>query len=67
MLRHAGLESNNAGGALRPFEKVALPFDSRARAVERIATAILIMVLTVWVAGDFLVALTWAAVIAIAV
>jgi predicted PurR-regulated permease PerM len=32
----------------------------------RIATAILIMVLAVWVAGDFLVALTWAAVIAIA-
>src|ERR1700681_1729565 len=67
MLRHAGLESNDGGRGLRPPEKAALPFDSRARAVARVAIAILVVLLAVWVARDFLVALTWAAVIAIAV
>jgi predicted PurR-regulated permease PerM len=67
MLRHSGLESNNGGRGLRPFEKAALPFDSRTRAVARVAIAILIVLLAAWVARDFLVALTWAAVIAIAV
>src|SRR6202035_3644241 len=52
---------------LRPFEKTALPFDSRARAVARVVIAILVVLLAAWVARDFLVALTWAAVIAIAV
>src|ERR1700680_1311249 len=67
MLRHAGLESNDGGRGPRPLEKAALPFDSRARAVARVAIAILVVLLAVWVARDFLVALTWAAVIAIAV
>src|ERR1700689_606963 len=67
MLRHAGLESNNGGSGPRPLEKAALPFDSRARTVARVAIAILVVLLAAWVARDFLVALTWAAVIAIAV
>src|ERR1700761_8724235 len=67
MLRHAGLESNDGGRGLRPLEKAALPFDSHARTVARAAIAILLMLLAAWVARDFLVALTWAAVIAIAV
>jgi predicted PurR-regulated permease PerM len=66
MLRHSGLVPNNDGRALRPSEKATLPFDSRARAVARTALAILIVLLAAWVARDFLVALTWAAVIAIA-
>jgi predicted PurR-regulated permease PerM len=44
-----------------------LPFDSRARTLARVAIAILVVLLAAWVARDFLVALTWAAVIAIAV
>src|ERR1700724_3218991 len=67
MLRHAGLESNDGGRGLRPPEKAAMPFDSRARTVARVAIAILVVLLAAWVARDFLVALTWAAVIAIAV
>ena len=67
MLRHAGLESNDGGSGLRPLDKAALPFDSRARIVARAAIAILVVLLAAWVARDFLVALTWAAVIAIAV
>src|SRR6202047_2073975 len=67
MLRHAGLESNDGGRGLRPPEKAALPFDSRARTVARVAIAILVVLLAAWVARDFLVALTWAVVIAIAV
>ena len=67
MLRHAGLESSDGGRGLRPLEKAALPFDSRARTVARVAIAILVVLLAAWVARDFLVALTWAAVIAIAV
>jgi predicted PurR-regulated permease PerM len=67
MLRHSGPESNNSGRGLRPFEKAALPFDSRARAAARVAIASLVVLLAAWVARDFLVALTWAAVIAIAV
>jgi predicted PurR-regulated permease PerM len=67
MLRHAGLESNDGGSGLRPLEKAALPFDSRARTLARLAIAILVVLLAAWIARDFLVALTWAAVIAIAV
>ena len=66
MLRHAGLESNDGGRGLRPPEKAALPFDSRARTVARVAIAILVVLLAAWVARDFLVALTWAVVIATA-
>src|ERR1700692_3577889 len=67
MLRHAGLESNDGGRGPRPLEKAALPFDSPARTVARVAIAILVVLLAAWVARDFLVALTWAAVIAVAV
>jgi hypothetical protein len=51
---------------LRLVEKAGLPFDSRGRAVARTATAILVLLLAAWVARDFLVALTWAALISIA-
>jgi hypothetical protein len=51
---------------LRHVEKPALPLDSRTRAVTRAAIADMVMLLAAWVARDFLVALTWAAVIAIA-
>ena len=47
------------------FKKAVLPFDSRTRAITRTAIAILVVLLAAWVARDFLVALTWAAVIAI--
>src|ERR1700737_2800807 len=66
MLRQAGLESNDGRRGLRPLEKGALPFDSRARTVARVAIAVMCVLLAAWVARDFLVALTWAAVIAIA-
>jgi predicted PurR-regulated permease PerM len=51
---------------LQPVKEAALPFDSRARAVARAATAIAVLFLAAWVAHDFLAALTWAAVIAVA-
>jgi predicted PurR-regulated permease PerM len=47
------------------LKKAALPFDSRTPAITRTAIAILVVALAAWVARDFLVALTWAAVIAI--
>src|SRR6202047_3452094 len=47
------------------FKKSVLPFDSRTRSVTRTAIAVLVGWLAAWVARDFLVALTWAAVIAI--
>src|SRR3981189_3678236 len=46
-------------------ESAALPIDSRTRAVARTACAIFLVILALWVASDFLSALTWAAVIAI--
>src|SRR6202041_867603 len=64
MPRH-GILPRNEGSQLRPSEKPALPFDSRTRALTRAAIAILGVLLAAWVARDFLVALTWAAVIAI--
>jgi predicted PurR-regulated permease PerM len=64
MPRHGILPSND-GSQLRPFEKPALPFDSRTRALTRAAIATLVVLLAAWVARDFLVALTWAVVIAI--
>src|SRR3982074_2301996 len=51
---------------LQPVKEAALPLDSRARAVARTATAIAVLFLAAWVAHDFLAALTWAAVIAVA-
>jgi predicted PurR-regulated permease PerM len=51
---------------LQPVKRAALSFDSRAQMVTRTAIAIVVVLLAAWVARDFLVALTWAAVIAIA-
>src|SRR5258705_5219228 len=51
---------------LQPVKEAALPFDPRAGAVARTATAIAVLFLAAWVAHDFLAALTWAAVIAVA-
>jgi predicted PurR-regulated permease PerM len=50
---------------LHHIEKTALPIDSRARVVTRTTFAILLVLLALWVASEFLSALTWAAVIAI--
>jgi predicted PurR-regulated permease PerM len=55
------------GSEPRSFEKAALPFDSRARALTRAAIALVVVLLALWVARDFLVALIWAAIIAITV
>jgi hypothetical protein len=49
---------------VRPPEKTALPIYAHARLVTRTALAILVALLALWVATDFLSALTWAAVIA---
>src|ERR1700694_2404799 len=65
MPRHSAPMPSNDGSEVRPFRKPALPFDSRTRAVTRTAVAILVVLLSAWVARDFLVALTWAALIAI--
>src|SRR6266550_5566551 len=65
MPRHSSFMPSNDGTELRPFEKSALPFDSRTRAAARTAIAILVVLLAAWVARDFLVALTWAGLIAI--
>jgi predicted PurR-regulated permease PerM len=50
---------------LWPAKDAALPIDSRARTVTRTVLAILLVLLALWVARDFLSALTWAAIIAI--
>jgi predicted PurR-regulated permease PerM len=50
---------------LRPVEKAALPIDSRVRAATRAALAILLVLLALWVASDFLSALAWTAIIAV--
>jgi predicted PurR-regulated permease PerM len=57
---------STARNELRPVKRAALPFDSRARVNTRTAIAIAVILLAAWVAREFLVALTWAAVIAIA-
>src|SRR4030081_3551838 len=64
MQRH-GLTPSNDGGELRTLEQPAPLFDSRARAAAQTIIAIAIVLLALWVARDFLVALAWAAVIAI--
>jgi predicted PurR-regulated permease PerM len=46
-------------------EKTALPIDSRVQVVARATFAILLVLLALWVANEFLPALIWAAVIAI--
>src|SRR5437899_2547670 len=59
MLRHVRMPSNE----LRPIGRPV--FDSYARAVSRSAVALLVVLLAAWVARDFLMALIWAAIIAI--
>lgn len=59
------LISSDDGGELRAIGKLEPAFDSRARAVTQAAIAIAVMLLALWVAREFLVALTWAALIAI--
>ena len=56
---------SNDGGELRSIGKLDPAFDSRARAVTQAAIAIAVVLLALWVAREFLVALTWAALIAI--
>src|SRR6266576_3969903 len=65
MPRHSRLMPSDDGSEHRSFEKAALPFDSRARALTRTAIALVVVLLALWVARDFLVALIWAAIIAI--
>ncbi len=48
-------------------ERTALPVDSRGRLVVRAAFAVLLALLALWIAWDFLTPLAWAAVIAITV
>jgi predicted PurR-regulated permease PerM len=60
-----GLGPINRRGDLQPLEKTALPTGSRARLATRTVFAILLVLLALWVAGEFLSPLTWAAVIAI--
>ena len=64
MPRPGLLRSTDQSESERP-EKPALSFDSRARAATRVALAILVVILALWVARDFLIAFTWAALIAI--
>jgi predicted PurR-regulated permease PerM len=62
---HARSTRSDERSELRRTENAALPIDSRARAVTRAAVAILLVLLALWVASDFLSALTWAAILAI--
>src|SRR5258708_19937323 len=67
MPRHSAFMGSHDGGVPQPSQKAVLPFDSRTRVVTRTAIAILVVLLAAWVARDFLVALAWAALIAITV
>src|ERR1700730_7269338 len=62
---HSGSMPSNDRIELRPPEQHVLPIDARARLVTRTTFAILMVLLALWVARDFLSPLTWAAVIAI--
>src|SRR5258706_8907999 len=65
MPRHSSFMPSHDGSEPRSVDEAALPFDSRARALTRTALALVVVFLALWVARDFLVALTWAAMIAI--
>jgi predicted PurR-regulated permease PerM len=60
----ARLDLQNATLRTDP-QSAALPIDSRTRAVARTVIAILLVILALWIARDFLSALTWAMVMAI--
>jgi predicted PurR-regulated permease PerM len=61
----SSLNSNRSG--LQSVRQVALPSDSRMRAILRTIAAIGLVLLAVWMARDFLTALTWAGLIAVTV
>lgn len=63
----AAAEVNAQRSDAAPAEKTALPIDAGARRVARAVFAILLVVLALWIAGEFLFALAWAAVIALTV
>lgn len=65
MPRHSVSTPSEKRVDLHHIEKTALPIDSRARVVTRTTFAILLVLLALSVASEFLSALTWAAVIAI--
>jgi predicted PurR-regulated permease PerM len=50
-----------------PPKKTLPPIDSRARLAAQITFAILLVLLALWVASDFLTALVWATVIAVTI
>src|SRR5262249_40979117 len=60
-----GLPPRDAGNEPRRLEQPVLPFDSRTRALTRVAFAIMAIVLALWVARDFLTAFAWAGLITI--
>src|SRR3977135_88139 len=53
------------GSAFWPPKKSTPPIDSRTRLAAQITFAVLLVLLALWVASDFLTALLWATVIAI--
>jgi len=67
MPRRSAFMPSHDGGEPRPPQRAVLPFDSRTRVVSRTAIATLVVLLAAWVARDFLVALAWAALIAITI
>jgi predicted PurR-regulated permease PerM len=66
MRRHGFIRTSD-GGELRSIGGSEPAFDSRARAIAQAAIAIAVVLLALWVAREFLVALTWAALVAITV
>src|SRR5437868_5499632 len=66
MRRHGFIRTSD-GGELRSIGGSEAAFDSRARAIAQAAIAIAVVLLALWVAREFLVALTWAALVAITV
>jgi predicted PurR-regulated permease PerM len=64
MQRHDFVRSGDGSG-LRTLEEPPPPFESHMRAIIRAAIAVAVVLLALWVARDFLVALIWAGVIAI--
>ena len=65
MQRHDFVRSDGGNG-LRTLEESPQPFESRSRAIAQLVIAAAGVLLALWVARDFLVALIWAGLIAIA-
>ena len=64
MQRHDFVRSDDGSG-LRTLEEPPPPFESHIRAIIQAVIAVAVVLLALWVARDFLVALIWAGVIAI--